>query len=137
MFKIQPESMTDDLDPLVSDSTGALLMLHQDSAGVPLLYIATTGSSLPAPTLFDGQEHWITLVSRKGYPGIDDGTFLFVDSVIDFAAPVSPEPTMLDGGPITIAGPNGNDSGFEGTIDNFHIFGRPLTQSECLQIVGE
>lgn len=137
MFKIQPEAMTADLDPLISDSTGAVLMLLEDPNEVPLLYVATADNSREAPTLFDGQEHWVTIVSRKGYPGVTDGTFVFVDADIDFTSPLDASSTILDGGPITIAGPNGNNGGYEGTIDDFHIFDRPLTEQECLDVMND
>jgi len=75
-------------------------------------------------------------VSRKNYPGVSDGTYLFIDGDVDFASPLSSSGTMLDGSAIHIAGPNSLDGGFEGYIDNFHIFDRPLDEAEYLELIG-
>jgi len=136
VFQVVPELSTPELDPIVSDSTGPLLLLHEDASGAPMLYVSTTGSSVPAPNLFDGQPHWIGIVSRKNYPGVSDGTYLFIDGDVDFASPLSSSGTMLDGSAIHIAGPNSLDGGFEGYIDNFHIFDRPLDEAEYLELIG-
>ncbi|MCA9303183.1 MAG: hypothetical protein KC996_03580 [Phycisphaerales bacterium] len=137
LVKIQPDYVTEELVPIISDSTGPVLMLYKDSGGVPLLYIATTGNSVPAYDLLDGNEHWVAMISRKSYPGVSDGTFLFIDDSVDFNSPVSVTGTALDGGAIQFAGPNEFDNGYAGTVDDLHIFSRPLDETEYLEITEQ